>query len=168
MRVGVLGGGPWGLSLAKAARRARSETLLCSRRHEDGSQKGIRITDDLAELASARLILIAVPSDKARGVARQLGEHLNGGHVVVHGIRGLSGDELSTISDIIRDETPARRVGALGGPVQADELNEGRPSAIVVGSAFRDVTTAVTTALSGRWLQVHQTQDLRGLEWASA
>ncbi len=168
MRVGILGGGPWGMALAKAARRARSSTILCSRRHNDHALKGITITTELAKLATARLIVLAVPSDKARTLARELGGYLDGGHIVVHGIRGLSGDELSTISDIIREETPARRVGALGGPVQADELDEGRPSAIVVGSAFADVTKAVTSALSGRWLQVHTTNDLRGLEWASA
>ena len=166
--VGVLGGGAWGLALARAARRANSTTLLYSRRHKDGAVQGIRVTTDLETLCSARLIIIAVPSHLARTVARQLGDHIDGSHVLVHGIRGLSGDELSTISRILHEETPARRLGALGGPVQAAELASGRPSAMVVGSEFGDVRSAVCRALRSEWLQVHPTADLRGLEWASA
>jgi glycerol-3-phosphate dehydrogenase (NAD(P)+) len=166
--VSVLGGGPWGLSLARAARRAGATTTLLSRRHTDGDVGGIRLTTDLAVLAESPLIIIAVPSKMARIIARDLGDHVNGAHLLVHGIRGLSGDELFTISQILREETPARRLGALAGPVQADELNDGRPSAIVVGSEFHDVTAAVKAALASDWLQVHTTRDLLGLEWASA
>lgn len=166
--VGVLGGGPWGLSLARAARRAGTRVTLCSRRHEPDSVKAVNITTDLAELAQSPLLIIAVPSKQAQSIARTLGDHVSGRHLVVHGIRGLSGNELSTITQIFRNETPVKRLGALGGPVQAGELNEGRPSAMVVGSEFADVSQAVQGALSSDWLQVHATADLRGLEWASA
>ena len=167
-RLGVLGGGPWGLSLARAARRAGQEVIVYTRRHQDGAVAGVRITTDLGELAQAPLLIVAVPSNLARTVAHDLGDHLNGGHLLVHGVRGLFGDELSTISQILREETPVRRLGALGGPVQASELNEGRPSAMVVGSAFVDVTDAVYQALHSDWLHLHRSSDLLGLEWASA
>lgn len=137
-----------------------------SRRHD--AIGGVRLTTDYAELVDSPLIILAVPSNMARSIARDLGDHLSGAHLVVHGIRGLSGDELYTISQILREETPVRRLGALGGPVQASELNDGRPSALVVGSEFRDVLAAVHAALSSEWLQVHRSPDLRGLEWASA
>jgi glycerol-3-phosphate dehydrogenase (NAD(P)+) len=156
------------MSLARAARRAGATTTLLSRRHADGDVKGIRLTSELAVLAEAPLIIIAVPSKMARIIARDLGDHVDGAHLLVHGIRGLSGDDLATISQILREETPARRLGALAGPVQADELNDGRPSAMVVGSEFNDVTSAVKSALESDWLQVHTTRDLLGLEWASA
>jgi glycerol-3-phosphate dehydrogenase (NAD(P)+) len=152
--------------LARAARRAGSETTLMTRRQPE--LKGVRVTTEFAVLAECPLIVVAVPSTMARSVARDLGDAVGGGHILVHGIRGLSGDELATISQILREETPARRLGALGGPVQAAELNEGRPSAMVVGSEFRDVCQAVRSAMSSEWLQIHTTSDLRGLEWASA
>ena len=165
-KVGVLGGGPWGMSLALAALRTGARVILHSRRLEQVS--GVTVTAELKELAEARLILIAVPSKLARPIARDLGDHLTGAHILVHGIRGLSGDELLTVSEILQQETPVRRLGALGGPVQAGELAEGRPSAMVVGSAFVDVQDAVVQALQGTWLQMHRTTDLVGLEWASA
>jgi glycerol-3-phosphate dehydrogenase (NAD(P)+) len=165
-RVGVLGGGPWGLALARAVRRAGSEATLLSRRHKDVG--GIRLTTELAELAESPLIIIAVPSTHVQSIGRELGNHIGGGHMLVHGIRGLIGEDVRAISHILREETPARRLGALGGPVQASELNEGRPSAMVVGSEFSDVRRAVCEALQSEWLQVHEAADMRGVEWASA
>lgn len=167
-RVGILGGGPWGLSLARAARRAGADTTLHSRRHTDTDVGGIAVTTSMEELAECPLIIMAVPSMLARTIARSLGDHLTGAHLVVHGIRGLHGDDLLTISQILAEETPVRRLGALGGPVQAAELNDGRPSAMVVGSAFPDVCRAVVDHLQSDWLQIHKSADVRGLEWASA
>ncbi|MEM1029455.1 MAG: glycerol-3-phosphate dehydrogenase [Myxococcota bacterium] len=167
--VGVIGGGPWGLALARATRRAkRAEVVLYTRRHDEAAHPGIRIVRTLAPLAETPLIIMAVPSPVVRLVARDLGDHVSGRHMVVHGIRGLSDDDLLTVSQILRDETPVRRLGALGGPVQAPELHSGRASAMIVGSAFPDVTATVAATLDGPWLQVKTTRDLLGLEWAAA
>jgi glycerol-3-phosphate dehydrogenase (NAD(P)+) len=87
---------------------------------------------------------------------------------VVHGVRGLSGEHLDTISDVVRQETPVRRVGALGGPALSDDLLHGRPSVIVCGSLFPEVNEAFTAGFSSPSLRVYPTNDLRGLEWASA
>lgn len=166
--VGVVGGGPWGVALALAASRAGSDVTLYSRRESSHAKAQVRTTGDYAEVARARLVVIAVPSTVAREVARALGDHLDGSHLVVHGIRGLSVDRFETVSDILRSETPVRRLGALGGPVQASELIEGRPSAMVCGSHYPEVLAAVTTAFQHSALRVYGTPDLRGLEWASA
>jgi glycerol-3-phosphate dehydrogenase (NAD(P)+) len=166
--VGVVGGGPWGIALASAAARAGSDVTLFTRRDQTAATGSLVLTDDLATLAKAKLLVLAVPSLAARSVARALGDHLDGAHLVVHGVRGLSGEHLETISDILREETPARRLGALGGPVQASELQVGRPSAIMIGSRFPEVVAAVTHAFQSPSLRVYSTPDVRGLEWASA
>ncbi len=175
LAVGIVGGGPWGLALARAVARAGNEVTLLTRREAKDSRL-IRVTDQYAEVAKAKLIVLAVPSNVIREVARSLGDHVDGGHLVVHGIRGLapegteegSAGTLHTVGDILREETPIRRMGALGGPVQVDELHHGTASAIVVGSAYQEVVSAVTKAFSGPWLRVYSTPDMRGLELASA
>lgn len=169
--VGVIGGGTWGVALAIAAARATragASVVLHSRRAHPEVRSNVRITTDFAEVATARLLVVAVPSGSARSVLRALGDHLDGSHVLVHGVRGLTGDTLETVSDIAREETPVRRFGALGGPVQADELYAGRPSAMVCGSRFPEVISSVQKAFQSASLQVYGTPDLRGLEWASA
>jgi glycerol-3-phosphate dehydrogenase (NAD(P)+) len=94
---------------------------------------------------------------------------------MVHGIRGLGhgrhpqdADELEPLSDVLRRETPARRMGALGGPVLAEDLFANKPSVLVCGSTYPEVNDAVTAAFGSPTLRVYATSDLRGVEWASA
>ncbi|MFI5298096.1 MAG: NAD(P)-binding domain-containing protein [Polyangiales bacterium] len=168
--VSVVGGGAWGVALATAASNAGSDVMLYARR--DGvSVRGVRVTRSLADAAAhASLVVLAVPSHVTREVARSLGDSLDGHHALVHGVRGLvaEGDTLRTISAVLRDETPARRIGALGGPVLTTELLAGTPSVIVVGSRYPDVLEAVRGAFISSALRVYTTEDLVGLEWASA
>ena len=166
--VGVIGGGAWGVALAIAAKRAGAQVTLFSRRPQSESDLGLQRTDSLATVARARLLVLAVPSMVARSVARELGAHLDGAHLVIHGVRGFDNEHLITLSEVLREETPVRRLGALGGPVQADDLAVGRPSAIVCGSRYPEVLAAVTAAFQSPSLRVDSTPDLRGLEWASA
>lgn len=174
-KVAVIGGGAWGLALAAAAARAESDVVLLSRRELNGSlPKGVRVVREMKEAAAhARLVMLAVPSMVCRSVARELGDHVDGGHYVVHGVRGLVFDgshpeDLRTISEVIREETPVRRTGALGGPAFAHDILAGRPSVVVVGSRYPEVAEAATAFLGSPSLRVYPTNDLRGLEWASA
>lgn len=172
-RVGIVGGGPWGLSLARAVARTGHEVAIHTRRPAKEGRL-IKVTTSYEEIAKAQLLVLAVPSNVVHEVAEALGDHLNGGHLVVHGIRGLAPlegaqqDKLHTIGDVLREATPVRRMGALGGPVQADELHHGTASALVVGSHYPEVSAAVSKAFNGPWLRVYSTHDLRGLELASA
>jgi glycerol-3-phosphate dehydrogenase (NAD(P)+) len=180
--VGVIGGGAWGLALAAAAARTGGTTLLLSRRARNhGSREspaGVELVPDGGELADrARLIVLAVPSLVARDVVRTLGPHLDGHHFIVHGVRGLvwrpedgSGrpGQLETISDIVRDESPVRRIGALGGPALASDLLAARPSVMVCGSRYPEVIVALRSAFEGPMVRLYATSDLLGLEWASA
>jgi glycerol-3-phosphate dehydrogenase (NAD(P)+) len=166
-KVSVVGGGPWGRALAAAAARTGTDVTLITRRPE-APPEGVRASHHLADAARGRLVMLAVPSAHAAKALHELGAHLDGGHFLVHGIRGLVGDELTTISEVARREAPVRRVGALGGPVQAEELLAGSPSVMVVGSRFKEVLDAVREAYVSPNLRLYATRDLAGLEWASA
>jgi len=161
--VGVIGGGAWGVALAAAAARTGGLTLLFSRRIRSGNgllPVGVEVAASDSDIVDrARLLVLAVPSAVARDVARSLGSYLDGRHFVVHGVRGLvprpdedgRADrvaELETVCDVVRDETPVRRVGALGGPALASDLLAGRPSVMVCGSRYPEVNRALRDAFS--------------------
>ncbi len=172
--VGIIGGGPWGLALAAAAARAGSSTLLYTRRAQDKSSApipdGVKTTQSMADLPKhARLLVLATPSAVIEDIAKELGRHTDGSHYVVHGIRGLAGEDgTETVSDILRRLTPLRRMGALGGPVLASDLAAGNPSVIVCGSRFPEVNDVFVEGFGCNVLRIYKTNDLRGLEWASA
>src|SRR5678816_2543604 len=94
MTVTIIGAGTWGLALAAAAARAGNQTMLFSRRGEVKAPKDVVLTKDLGAAAKhARLVVLTVPSNVAAEVSRSLGDHIDGRHLVVHGVRGLESHE---------------------------------------------------------------------------
>lgn len=166
-KVCVVGGGPWGLALSAAIGRAGHTALVVTRREGPLPEGAERATLESA-CKEAKLVVFAVPSGVAHDAARELGNHLGGQHYVVHGVRGLVGTQLDSVSDVLRAETPTRRVGALGGPVLESDLLAGRPSVMVTGARFPEVNEMVMEAFTSPNLRLYPTNDLRGLEWGSA
>jgi glycerol-3-phosphate dehydrogenase (NAD(P)+) len=166
--VGIIGAGGFGRGLAAAASRGDHDVILYSRVGKKVDAPKVRTTKDYADLAEAELIFLAVPSRFVREVAAEVGAHLDGSHLMVHVSRGLVGDELETLTRVVRDATPVRRVGVLAGPLSAEALAEGRPSGGVVGTGFPEVTDAVRDAIGGPELRLYSTTDVMGVEVASA
>jgi glycerol-3-phosphate dehydrogenase (NAD(P)+) len=166
--VAIVGGGSFAAALAKAVERAGHEVVVYSRRRRGEATKRIELTDDAALVGKSTLVFLAVPSPYVREVAERIGRHLDGRHYLVHVSRGLVGDDLTPISRVLRETTPARRVAVLGGPLVANALAEGAPAGAIVGSRFPEVVDAVRNAIAGPALRIYSTRDVVGVEVASA
>lgn len=165
--VGIVGGGTFGWGLACAAERAGRRVLLWSRRPQRSGTEHIELVARPADLAAAELIFFAVPSHFVAEVARELGGHLDGAHFLVHISRGVVGEELLGLSQVLRAETPCRRVGALAGPLVAEALLGGAPTGGIVASRFPEVRAAVREAIGGKAVRLYGTDDVVGAEFAS-
>ncbi len=146
--------------------------------------ENVTATRDLQEVAeSCNLIFPIIPSDSFREVIRQLSPFLHPYHLMIHGTKGfdlgnLSEEDLqkgkitrnsvSTMSEVIRQETVVARVGCLSGPNLANEINEGQPTATVIGSKFEEVVEQGKKVLSSRHFQVFGTYEILGAELAGA
>jgi len=168
MTVGVVGGGEFGRGIAKAAARAGNAVALWSRKAEPVDAKGVRVGSDLSILDGAELLFLAVPSPYVATVAQQLEPQLDGRHLLVHVSRGLAAEPLRTLTTVLKEETPCRRLGALAGPLVAGALHEGAPSGAIVGSRFPEVADAVRRAIASPSLRIYETRDVLGVEIASA
>jgi len=167
LRIGVVGAGAFGRAIAVASARHGHEVVLWSRRDRELPDP-IRVSTDIAAIRDCELVFLAVPARHAMEVAEQLGEVVDGRHSMVHVSRGLIGAELKTITQLIRDKTVCRRLGALAGPLVADALAEGRPSGAILGTGFPELTGMVREALGGAGLRIYETRDVIGVELASA
>ena len=167
LRVGVAGAGAFGRAIALASARHGHEVVLWSRREHELPDP-IRVSTNIADVRDCELLFLAVPARYAVEVAEQLGEVLDGRHSLVHVSRGLIGAELKTITQVIREKTVCRRLGALAGPLVADALAEGRPSGAILGTGFPELTKMVREALGGAELRIYETSDVVGVELASA
>lgn len=166
LRVGVIGSGSFGRAIAKACVRNEHDVWLHSRRAQE--LPGLTTTTDLSKVNDRDLLFLAIPSRHAEELATQLGQHLDGSHLVVHVSRGLVGPELKAITTVLRERTAARRLGALAGPLVADALAEDRPGGAIVGTAFPEVAKMVREAIAGKTLRIDETRDVLGVQFASA
>jgi glycerol-3-phosphate dehydrogenase (NAD(P)+) len=169
VRAAVVGGGSFGRGLALACARVKApdeRVVLWSR--EPRPLPGVECTADLTQVAAASLVFVAVPSVHIEVVAHRLGEVLDGRHLLVHVSRGLIGDGLLPVTQVLRTLTPCRRVGALAGPMVAEALIDGQPGGGIVGSLFPEVAEAVRAAIGGPTLRIYDTDDAIGVQVASA
>ncbi|MEM9489476.1 MAG: NAD(P)-binding domain-containing protein [Myxococcota bacterium] len=184
--VGIAGAGRFGVALAQVVAASGRAVMLWSQdpqvvkqiaeQHLSPRLPGvelsshIRITGSAKELAeAARFIVLAVSSATVRERVRILGDHLGGGHVLVHAIGALAGPGDIPISQVLMEETPVLRVGALAGPALWGDLVAGQVSSMVAASDFAEVT-AESRRLLGipPLLRVYRGSDLIGVELAAA
>jgi glycerol-3-phosphate dehydrogenase (NAD(P)+) len=168
VKVAVIGAGGFGRGLTVALARQDHDVVLWSRRRPKGLPEGAEATDDWGALEGASLLFLCVPSVHVQTVVSHLGRVLDGRHYLVHVSRGLIGTELETVSRFVTRHTAVRRVGCLAGPLNPRVLAEGSPSGAIVGTRFPEVAEAVGDALAGPSIRMYETDDIVGVEVASA
>lgn len=166
-KIGIIGGGGFGLAIAQAALDNDCDVRLWSRR-DSVDVPGVTLCHSFEELSEASLIYLAIPSPHVRTIAAELAPALDGRHRLVHVSRGLPGPGLITLSEVLKAETPCRRVGALAGPLVAEELAKRRESSAILGTRFPEILESVRLSIGGARLRVEGTEDIRGVEIASA
>lgn len=185
--IGILGAGRWGMTLAHVLASGGTPTWLwdkdgrrvASLKKRRSSKRllpeltalaqGVQISGDAEQVCEAvDTLLIASAATEVRGILSAVGAHIGGHHAVVHAVRGLEAGSLVFPSHIIRQETCARRIGALLGPVLVEDLLAKRPSAGVVASRFPAVRAVMVQGLASPTLRIYTSDDLPGVETAAA
>jgi glycerol-3-phosphate dehydrogenase (NAD(P)+) len=184
--VGIAGAGPFGTALGSVLARAGRRVVLWSRdaaivdaiRATRRSPRlpgaalpePLEATGDARRLASeARFVVLAVTSTNVRDRARELGDVLDGSHIVVHAIGALAAPGNERVSQVMEHGLPTLKIGAIAGPALPDDLAESKFSSIVVASAFDEVVAEARRLLNAPpVLRVYGSHDLVGVELASA
>ncbi len=197
--VGIVGAGTFGTALGSVIARAGRRVILWSRdlavvEAINQTRRSPRLpsaqlpepleaTADPKRLATeARFLVMAVSSKDVRDRARELGDVLDGSHIVVHAIgalpapvgqkkKGAAGAHLvnERVSEILLDGIPTQKVGVLAGPALPADLTQNTYSSMVIASRFDEVVNEGRRLLSAPpALRVYTSKDLIGVELASA
>lgn len=184
--VGIVGAGSFGTALASVLARAGRRVILWSRdadvvaaiRRTRSNPRfpaaalpaPLEVTHDARHLATeARFLVLAVGSGDARDRARELGDVIDGSHIVVHAIGALSPHGDQRVSEVMAEGLPTQKLGALAGPALPSDLAEGHYASMVVASVFDEVVAEGRRLLNAPpLLRVYSSKDLIGVELASA
>jgi glycerol-3-phosphate dehydrogenase (NAD(P)+) len=182
----MLGAGGWGTALAVHLSRTGHDAVLWARDPalvaDMGARRAnavylpdvmlpdrLRVTSDLAEaLTGAAMIVSAVPSHGTRAVLRQAAPYVRPGSIVVSATKGLEGDTLYRVSEIIEQELGAVRIGVLSGPSFAAELARDLPTAVSIASADASVVETVQHDFRAPYFRLYGTTDVVGVEIGGA
>jgi len=177
VRVVVVGAGSWGTAVACLLRDNGHEVTLAARDPEqvetingtgrnpryatDARLDGIAAaTIDVAPLADAELVVVAVPSR----VFGEVAARLDGDAPVVSLTKGLDPATGARLSTLVRD----RPVAVLSGPNIADEIVRGLPAAAVVASDDLELAVRVQVAVHSILFRVYVSDDVAGVELCAA
>jgi glycerol-3-phosphate dehydrogenase (NAD(P)+) len=184
--VAVIGSGSWGTTLAKVAAENGRKVLLWARRQELSDEinrtrrnqsylpdialpPSLEATHDLERVcASAKLLVVVVPSHGMRELAYALGDHLDGEHVIVHATKGIERESYKRMSEVLREETCVRRIGVLSGPNLARELALGQPAGTLIASRYSEVFARSQQIFGNGYFRVYASQDVVGAEVGGA
>jgi len=183
-RIAVLGGGAWGTALAKVTARAgRTVTLwehdaanaeqLATKR-ESRFLPGVRIEDsiavtrDLAQAARADAILLVVPAQVVRPVAKALEAVIVPHTPVVACAKGIEHGSHKFMTEVIAECAPNATPAILSGPSFASDAARGMPTAVTLATQDEATATALARALGSATFRPYHSTDVRGVEIGGA
>ncbi|MCT0231816.1 NAD(P)H-dependent glycerol-3-phosphate dehydrogenase [Synechococcus sp. CS-1324] len=159
VRIGVLGQGAWGRTLAALLQRQGHRVEVWSRRLQ---------TDPLSLLQQQDLIISAVAMAGVPSLARQLAPAWPSGLPLLSGSKGIDIDQLCTASQLWERSIPELDCVVLSGPNLADELDRGLPAASVLASRHQALASRLQQELSSDSFRLYTNADPIGTELAAA
>ncbi len=188
-KVGVIGAGNWGTTLAHllAAKGLEVnlwvfEEDLCEIIRTTGENSiylpGFRLHQGLHPRSAledvvrgCRLLLMVVPSHVYRGVVMQMLPYLRDDAIIVNATKGIENDTLLTMSGIWKEVLPKNsrvQTLCLSGPSFAKEVLKGIPTAVTLAGENMEITTEVQQVVSTPRFRVYTSLDVTGVEIAGA
>jgi glycerol-3-phosphate dehydrogenase (NAD(P)+) len=179
----VLGAGSWGTALAVHLARAGERVTLWARHAAVVEGVGARrrnpwyladielpaaveaTTDAKAALASATLVIVAIPSEFVGATLAHVGPLTA---PVVSATKGFEPGRHRRMSEVIADRWPGVPVAVLSGPTFAREVALGQPTAAVVASRDEGLAAELQRRLGSRAFRLYTNRDVVGVEVGGA
>jgi glycerol-3-phosphate dehydrogenase (NAD(P)+) len=181
LKVGLLGGGSWGTTVAAVVSRNAPITLWArdaetvegiNRDHENRKYlPGIKLptalgaTQDMGEVvAGADVLIMGVPSHSFRSVLEEARQHLRPWVPVISLTKGLELSSGLRMTQLIEEVLPGHPVGVLTGPNLAREIMTGQAAASVLSMEDEIVVRALQPVFHSGLFRVYTNTDLLGCE----
>lgn len=187
--IGALGAGTWGMALARmlsihgndvlvwSALEREIEEYSATRRHPNLPgmviPSEIRFTKNIEDVCRDKdVMLVAIPSNYVRSVARQFAPYIRDGQIIVNVGKGMEAETLMTLTEVIEDELAkagkSARVVALSGPTHAEEVALDIPTTIVSASRDMEAAEYIQNVFMNDNMRVYTNEDVRGIQLCGA
>ena len=130
--------------------------------------QGIMCSTDFKEvIEGADFILHVTPSKFTRDTFKQYKQYVGKTPIIICS-KGFEKETMKTLDEVILDELPEARVGALSGPSHAEEVSIAIPTVLVMASKDKEVRELVQDAFMCSHMRVYTSEDIKGVELGGA
>ncbi|QTD38576.1 NAD(P)H-dependent glycerol-3-phosphate dehydrogenase [Polaribacter batillariae] len=185
LKVGLLGGGSWGTTVASLTAK-NSETTLWARNPETVKEinehnsnekylpnaklhKGLKASNSIKEtVQNADVIVMGIPSQHFRAVLLEAKPYIRPWVPIVSLAKGLEISTKMRMTQIIEELMPGHPAGVLTGPNLAKEIHFGKAAAAVISTADKTIAKKLQTVFSSGLFRVYTNTDVIGSELGGA
>lgn len=181
LKVGLLGGGSWGTTVASLITRnapvtlwARNSAVVEEINTQHSNEKylpgaslaaALRATDDVAEAVStADVVVMGIPSQSFRSVLNEVKRHIRPWVPIVSLTKGLELSTRKRMTEIISEVLPGHPSGVLTGPNLAREIMAGQAAASVIAMEDETIVSELQALFSSGLFRVYTNNDVIGCE----
>ena len=191
MKIAILGGGTWGIALAKLLSENGNDVIVWSALEAEINAlketsahpnlpgvvlpKALKYTRDISEaIKESKYIIFAVASAYIRVTAKAASPYITEDHVIIDVAKGMEAGTLFTMTEIIEDEMKKNGVAfplklvTLSGPTHAEEVARDIPTSIVSACEDEAVAEEVGRLFTNSCMRVYTNTDIKGVELCGA
>jgi glycerol-3-phosphate dehydrogenase (NAD(P)+) len=188
-RIGVIGAGSWGTTLANLLAEKgwpvdlwvfEEELFWVMEKERENKiflpgirlSEGIRLTHSLEEAFTGKgIVVCAVPSHVVREIFTQGGPYIRDDALIISATKGLEDQSHRTVSQVLREViglSPRAEIACLSGPSFAKEVSRRLPTAVAVAGSNPEAARKAQELFARPYFRVYTNPDLMGVELGGA
>ncbi|MBQ4875433.1 MAG: NAD(P)H-dependent glycerol-3-phosphate dehydrogenase [Rickettsiaceae bacterium H1] len=162
-KIAILGYGSWGKALAKIFEQ-NHELIIWSRVKNSRIEENFKVMENITEIESCNIILIALPTQEVRKVLQKVKKGIKKKSTIIIASKGIEFNSLSLLSEVIKEELGNDNIAVISGPNFANEIESGLPAATTLACDNENLLKYLLSSLSSENFILHPDRDIIGAQ----